>query len=131
MEFFWAPAASNLRAAAEAAAGGGVAQLHGKDTAEQAFREVDANKDGRITWDEWMHELFHEEAQEPVYIDGNPPPPRPSSPPAPRPPCPARPRPVHPETDEQIGGGGGGGGGGVVRVACVFWKLTSRVYAGG
>jgi hypothetical protein len=48
-------------------------QLHGKDTADQAFAGVDANRDGRITWDEWMHELFHEDAQEPVYIDGAPP----------------------------------------------------------
>jgi hypothetical protein len=49
-------------------------QLHGKDTADQAFAGVDANRDGRITWDEWMHELFHEDAQEPVYIDGARPP---------------------------------------------------------
>ena len=48
-------------------------QLHDKDASEQAFKEVDANRDGRITWDEWMHELFHEDAQEPLYIDGLPP----------------------------------------------------------
>ena len=37
------------------------------------MRGVDANGDGRITWDEWAHELFHEDAQQPVYVDGRTP----------------------------------------------------------
>jgi len=45
-------------------------ELHGSDAHESAFAEIDANGDGKLTWDEWVHEMFHDEPQEPVFVDG-------------------------------------------------------------
>lgn len=45
-------------------------ELAGSDAHESAFAEIDANADKKVTWDEWIHEMFHDEPQEPVFVDG-------------------------------------------------------------
>ena len=44
--------------------------MHGSDTHESAFAEIDINGDQRLTWDEWVHEMFHDEPQEAFFVDG-------------------------------------------------------------
>jgi len=38
-------------------------ELHGSDSHEAAFAEIDANGDKKLTWDEWIHEMFHDQPQ--------------------------------------------------------------------
>jgi len=45
-------------------------ELHGSDSHEAAFAEIDANGDKKLTWDEWIHEMFHDQPQEAVFVDG-------------------------------------------------------------
>ena len=45
-------------------------ELHGSDSSDSAFAEIDANGDKKLTWDEWVHEMFHDQPQEPVFVDG-------------------------------------------------------------
>jgi len=39
-------------------------ELHGGDSHESAFAEIDANGDKKVTWDEWIHEMFHDQPQQ-------------------------------------------------------------------
>lgn len=39
-------------------------ELHGSDSSDSAFAEIDANGDKKLTWDEWVHEMFHDQPQE-------------------------------------------------------------------
>jgi hypothetical protein len=39
-------------------------ELHGSDTHASAFNEMDINGDSKLTWDEWVHEMFHDQPQE-------------------------------------------------------------------
>jgi len=38
-------------------------ELHGSDSHDAAFAEIDANGDKKLTWDEWIHEMFHDQPQ--------------------------------------------------------------------
>jgi hypothetical protein len=51
----------------------------------QAFAGIDQDGDGALSWDEWVNELFHDQPQQPFYVDG----PRPAPPRA----APRRPAP--------------------------------------
>lgn len=37
---------------------------------EDAFTRFDTNKDGRVCWNEWRSQMFHEAPQKPQYKDG-------------------------------------------------------------